>query len=70
ATCGTLVAGGVINRWCDWQMMPVGGSGAMMRLFMGDWFWPWIIFALYALVIAILWMICFGSHAKLKSHSK
>ncbi len=57
ATCGTLVAGGVINRWCDWQMMPVGGSSAMMRLFMGDWFWPWIIFACYALVVCIVWLI-------------
>lgn len=59
ATCGTLIAGKVINHWCEWKMIPAGGGGSMMRLFMGEWVAPWVIFATYAAVVGILWMICY-----------
>lgn len=59
ATAGTMVAGAVINHWCSWQSVttPAGGS---IRLFMGDWEMPWLIFALYSLVIAVVFYFCFN----------
>ncbi len=59
ATFGTIVAGAIVNKWCKWELVSIPSSGASMRLFMGDWELPWLIFALYALVIMILWLICF-----------
>ncbi len=56
ATFGTLVAGAVVNHWCHWQMVAVGREGTAMRLFMGDWWMPWLIFAIYAFGVALLWM--------------
>lgn len=55
ATTGILVAGEVVNHWCRWEMVNVGDSA--VRLFMGDWIWPWLIFAAYAMLIAIFWSI-------------
>ena len=57
ATSGILVAGAVVNHWCHWEMVTVGNSG--MRLFMGDWIIPWLLFAAYALVIAIGWLLAY-----------
>lgn len=59
ATLGTLVAGAVVNRWCSWQMMPAPSGHGMVRLFMGEWIWPWLIFAAYALTLAALFYMCF-----------
>lgn len=57
ATTGILVAGTVVNRWCHWQPVAVGES--TISLFMGDWIFPWIIFAAYALIIAVVWSLSF-----------
>ena len=59
ATIGTLAAGSIVNRWCSWQMLPSPSGHGMMRLFMGEWIWPWLIFATYALTIAMLFYACF-----------
>ncbi len=61
ATVGTLAAGGIVNRWCSWEMVAVPGSNAPMRLFMGDWIYPWMIFAAYAFVVMLIWIIFFRS---------
>lgn len=63
ATFGTLVAGAVVNRWCRWEAVSLPGGDASMRLFMGEWAWPWCIFAAYALLIMILWLIFFRKEA-------
>ncbi|MDE6369755.1 MAG: MFS transporter, partial [Muribaculaceae bacterium] len=59
ATAGTLVAGAVINHWCSWQTVTTA-TGNNLRLFMGDWEMPWMIFAIYSLVIGIVFYICFN----------
>lgn len=50
ATIGTLAAGQVINHYCHWNE-----DGFLM----GDWQTAWFIFAGYALVVAILFIIFF-----------
>lgn len=42
-------------------MMPSPSGSGMMRLFMGDWTAPWLIFAAYALSVGILFTIIFKS---------
>ncbi|MDE5555337.1 MAG: MFS transporter [Muribaculaceae bacterium] len=59
ASAGTLVAGMVINHWCSWESVTTA-TGNKLRLFMGDWETPWIIFAIYSLVIAIVFYLCFS----------
>lgn len=59
ATFGTLVAGSVVNKWCHWEMIGVSGSEIPMGLFMGEWIYPWSIFAAYAFVVMIMWLILF-----------
>lgn len=59
ATFGTIGAGAIVNHWCRWEVMPNG-----MRLFMGEWIWPWIIFALYAFIVGILFLLCFRRNAQ------
>lgn len=59
ATFGTIAAGSIVNRWCHWQMVDISGAGAPMRLFMGDWIYPWCIFAAYAFAVMLLWLLFF-----------
>ena len=54
ASVGTLIAGAVVNRYVSWQTMPDGRS-----YMLGDWSTPWLIFAAYALVVAVLFAIFF-----------
>ncbi len=58
ATCGIVGAGAIINAFCDWEMVKLP-SGNMMRLFMGQWEWAWLIFGAYAAVIGILFVCIF-----------
>ncbi len=51
ATVGTLVAGEVINKYCQWQ------DGHLI----GDWQSAWFIFAGFALVVAIAFWMMFSS---------
>lgn len=60
ASLGTLAAGGVVNHYCHWTMVPAGNG--MERLFMGDWSMPWSIFALYAGTVALLYLFFFRPH--------
>ncbi len=64
ATVGTLVAGGIVNRWCRWEMVSLPGSNMPMRLFMGEWEYPWMIFAAYAFVVMLMWLIFFRHKTK------
>ena len=50
ATIGTLAAGKVVDHFCKWNE-----SGYLL----GDWASAWLIFAGYALVVAILFAILF-----------
>lgn len=59
ATFGTLAAGRIVNGWCEWELVTIPGSGTQMRLFMGDWEIPWLIFATYAAVVALAWLLLF-----------
>ncbi len=54
ATIGTLSAGAVIDRFCQWE----GG------VLVGDWTSAWLIFSAYALVVAVLFMIVFKNPKK------
>ncbi|MGM9840751.1 MAG: MFS transporter [Candidatus Limisoma sp.] len=49
ATIGTLIAGKIVNHYCSWQ----GGY------LIGEWSTPWFIFATYALVVAVTFMLVF-----------
>lgn len=62
ATLGILVAGRVINHWCSWQMVPV--PAGTVSLFMGEWFWPWLVFALYAFFLAVVFFFLFRPFTK------
>ncbi len=59
ATFGTLAAGAIVNKWCRWQMVILPDSDTSMRLFMGNWTYPWLIFALYSFLILISWLLYF-----------
>ncbi|MCH5225910.1 MAG: MFS transporter [Muribaculaceae bacterium] len=59
ATGGMIAAGAVVNHFCHWEMMPAPSGEGMMRLFMGDWLWPWLIFAIYALVVLCFFVFFF-----------
>lgn len=59
ATFGTIAAGSIVNRWCHWEMITLPGADLPMRLFMGEWVWPWLIFAAYAFLIFIAWLLFF-----------
>lgn len=61
ATAGTLAAGAIVNHWCHWQTVSISEYNTHMKLFMGDWYFPWFIFAFYALFIMVLWLLCFDS---------
>ena len=54
ATIGTLSAGAVVNHYCHWT------DGALV----GDWHTTWLIFAGYAAVVAVLFMILFKAPKK------
>lgn len=56
ATAGVIGAGAVINHWCHWEMV-AGNGGVMMRLFMGDWTSPWLVFATYSFVLLGGWAV-------------
>ena len=59
ATFGTIAAGAIVNRWCSWEMVTLPGAPMPMRLFMGNWEWPWLIFSGYALIVFLAWLILF-----------
>lgn len=59
ATFGTIAAGAIVNRWCSWQLVSLPDSGAPMRLFMGEWICPWLIFAGYAFLVMVGWLLFF-----------
>lgn len=57
ATFGMIAAGSIVNSYCSWEMTMVNGNP--LRLFMGDWTAPWLIFSAYALVVGILFTLIF-----------
>lgn len=59
ATGGMIAAGAIVNSYCQWEMLPSPSGNGMMRLFMGDWFFPWLIFAIYAFVLALFFIFIF-----------
>lgn len=68
ATFGTLAAGAIVNKWCHWQMVSLPGSDSAMRLFIGEWVYPWLIFAAYAFLLLLAWLLFFqNSHLPFKS---
>lgn len=68
ATIGTLAAQAVVNRYSQWTDV-VTASGTK-SLLIGDWSTIWYIFAGYALLVAILFMILFKyKHVKEDVHN-
>ena len=57
ASVGTLAAGAVVAKYCAWQDCIVKGESQSFLL--GDWQSAWLIFAAYALVVAILFALVF-----------
>lgn len=53
ASVGTIIAGNIVNRYCEWTM--VDGQSYMM----GNWTTPWLIFSGYALVVTVLFAFLF-----------
>lgn len=54
ASVGTLAAGTVIDHYCSWQG----------KYLLGDWQSSWLIFAGYALVVAVLFAVFFRAKEK------
>ena len=66
ATLGMIGAGAVVNHWCRWETVNTKiGNG--IRLFMGEWEWPWLVFALYAFVVLLFWLFLFKGSKKVVS---
>ena len=65
ATGGMVAAGAVINAFCHWEMVEAPSGNGMMRLFMGDWFFPWIIFSAYSLFISLLFLLFFRQRSSM-----
>lgn len=59
ATIGTLAAGAVVNSYCHWE------NGVLV----GDWKTAWLIFAGYALVVAVLFMLVFKNPGHAESQT-
>lgn len=57
ATIGTLWAQSVVDRFCAWTDVSVGGT--TKSLLIGDWQSVWFIFAGYALIVTIAFAILF-----------
>ena len=57
ATGGMIAAGAIVNHFCHWEMVTSPSGNGMLRLFMGDWFMPWIIFSAYSLVVGLLFTV-------------
>lgn len=53
ATVGTLTAGAIVDKYCRWT--EVDGSSYLI----GDWTTTWLIFAGFALAVALLFMFIF-----------
>ena len=49
ASIGTLLAGNIVNHFCQWK------NGFLL----GDWQTTWTIFAAYSLLIAVLFLFIF-----------
>lgn len=49
ATIGTLSVGAIIDRFCTWQD----------DYLIGDWSTAWYIFAGFAFVVGLLFLVCF-----------
>lgn len=54
ASVGTLAAGAVVNHYCKWEGMYL----------LGDWRTTWLIFAGYALLVAIFFVLFFKVESK------
>lgn len=67
ATFGTIAAGAIVNKWCSWEIVRLPQSETAIRLFMGNWEWPWFIFACYAAIVALLWILLFRKGKKRES---
>ena len=61
ATGGMIAAGAIVNHYCQWEMIPSPSGHGMVRLFMGDWLAPWLIFAAYALAVGMLFLLFYRS---------
>ena len=59
ATGGMIAAGAIVNYYCQWEMIPSPSGNGMMRLFMGDWSMPWLIFSAYSLAVGLLFFVVF-----------
>ena len=70
ATGGMIAAGAIVNHYCHWEIMPSPSGTGMMRLFMGDWFWPWIIFAAYALGLSLLFVLFYRNRSAILNQDK
>ena len=55
ASVGTYIAGRVVNHFCSWE----GGHLVGRAEFANGWQSTWFIFAGYALVVAVMFMILF-----------
>lgn len=58
ATIGTLLAGEVVNHYCQWSAPDATGSSYLL----GDWQNCWFIFAGYAFVVFLLFAFAFKEH--------
>lgn len=64
ATIGTLVAGKIVDHYCTWTEVVLNGEKTMFLI--GDWTTVWLIFAGFALAVAVAFALIFrgDSHPK------
>lgn len=64
ATVGTLSAGAVVEKFCQW--VDVDGDGKVDFL-LGNWSATWLIFAAFALVVAIAFVFLFKDNGSVNT---
>ena len=62
ATVGTLVAGKVIDNYCQWQQVIINGQKDNYLL--GDWQSAWFIFSGFAFIVAVSFIFAFKGSKK------
>lgn len=67
ATVGVVGAGAIINRWCHWEIVS-GPNGSTMRLFMGEWQYPWLLFSAFTFLLLLAGILFYKVRPSRRPH--
>ena len=70
ATGGMIAAGAIVNHYCHWEMVGSPAGNGMIRLFMGHWIAPWLIFSAYALTVGVFFCLFYRAGTRRSKSEK